>query len=340
MGAANTRAWLLEGERVLARAARPVGVRDSARAGSPEALRQGLRELIAELRGSAVDNEPQVVAAAGMITSPQGLCEVPHVPSPAGVEELAAAARWTELKDVTELPALLATGIRSGPPRMAAMRIGTADVMRGEETLCVGLAALGLVKSPGVVLSLGSHWKAIQINAGGQIEGSVTSLAGELLHTAQTHTVLASSLPPERPATLAVPWLDAGMREQRRSGHARVLFGVRLLDLAGQGTPDERYAYAAGAFIASEMDALMSLGVLAKNVPVAIVGSDAIAGGWLHALTAAGVPGGIVSPADSERGFLAGLSRIMLRAIELRSAANPSSPAGGHGDGCSRRPVT
>jgi 2-dehydro-3-deoxygalactonokinase len=332
MGTTNTRTWLLEGERVLVRAARPVGIRDSARAGSAEALREALREAIAELRASAPSKEPQVVAAAGMITSPQGLCEVPHLPAPAGAEELAAAARWTELGEVTDLPVLLVPGIRSGPPRMAAMRIGTADVMRGEETLCAGLVALELIKLPAVVINLGSHWKAIQINSSGQIEGSVTSLAGELLHAAQANTILASSLPKERPATLAEPWLEAGMREQRRSGHSRTLFGVRLLDLAGQGTAEERYAYAAGAFIASEMDALLSLGVLAKNVPVAIVGADAMAGGWLHALAAAGVPASVTPAADAERAFLAGLSRILWRALELRGAANPLSAAHGHGD--------
>ncbi|HZF40577.1 MAG TPA: 2-dehydro-3-deoxygalactonokinase, partial [Blastocatellia bacterium] len=91
-GTTNTRVWLTAGDRVIARARAGVGVRDTARDGSSERLRDALRELINKVRddvrdqGFAQSSEcaPECVIAAGMITSPLGLAEVPHVSTPAG----------------------------------------------------------------------------------------------------------------------------------------------------------------------------------------------------------------------------------------------------------------
>src|SRR5215470_11139199 len=96
-GTTNTRVWLTAGDRVIARARAGVGVRDTARDGSSSRLRDALRELIDRVRVDARDQgfaqSPVCVIAAGMITSPLGLAEVPHVPTPAGLNELAAATR-------------------------------------------------------------------------------------------------------------------------------------------------------------------------------------------------------------------------------------------------------
>ena len=50
MGTTNTRAWLVHGGEVLARASIAVGARDTARSRSPKAVRTALRDLIAEVR--------------------------------------------------------------------------------------------------------------------------------------------------------------------------------------------------------------------------------------------------------------------------------------------------
>src|SRR5205823_10458899 len=63
--------------------------------------------------------------------------------------------------------------------------------------------------------------KAVQIGQNGKIESSITTVSGELIHTAQQHTILASSVSSGQPGDLTMDWIDAGMREQRRSGLAR-----------------------------------------------------------------------------------------------------------------------
>ena len=157
--------------------------------------------------------------------------------------------------------------------------------MRGEETLCVGLLKLGLLKAGGTLLNLGSHWKAITVDNDAHVATSVTSMSGELIHAAQSQTILASALPQERPETLNEEWIEAGMREQRRSGLSRALFCVRLLEQRNECTPDDRFAFLIGAFVASDLDSLVKQGLLTSNRPVVITGDRAVCSAWKHALS-------------------------------------------------------
>jgi 2-dehydro-3-deoxygalactonokinase len=313
-GTTNTRVWLTQGDRIIARAQTGVGVRDTARDGSPARLRDALRELIAQVRAEAVNaglaQSPSCVIAAGMITSPLGLAEVPHVRAPAGLNELAASTQRHSFPEITDLPILLIPGVRSGPPRCDPETVGTTDVMRGEETLCLGLNALGLLNARSTLLNLGSHWKVIKLDQDARIVASLTSMTGELIHTAQTQTILASSVPNERPTTIDQTWLEAGMREQRRSGLARALFCVRLLEQGSDSAPEQRLSYLVGAFLASDMDAMISGGWLSQESKVVITGGGSLAEAWRNALAGSSVQAIPLSDSDVERAQLAGCHRV------------------------------
>src|SRR6185436_15350643 len=108
---------------------------------------------------------PAFVAGAGMISSALGLAEVAHIQAPADLSALAAATRCFQFAEIASLPFLLVPGVRTTLVSDGFESLDRDDVMRGEETLCIGLRMLGLVKAPGVVLHLGSHWKVIQIDA-------------------------------------------------------------------------------------------------------------------------------------------------------------------------------
>jgi 2-dehydro-3-deoxygalactonokinase len=287
-GTTNTRVWLTSGDRVIARAQTGVGVRDTAREGSSERLRNALRELINQIRDEARNQgfgkSPECVIAAGMITSPLGLAEVPHVAAPAGLNELAASTERHSFSEITDLPILLVPGVRSGPRRCDQETVGETDVMRGEETLVVGLNALGLLAPRSTLLNLGSHWKVIKLDQDARIASSVTSMTGELIHTAQTQTILASSVLQTRPDAIDQTWLEAGMREQRRSGLARALFCVRLLEQGSDGSPEQRLSFLIGAFLASDMDAMYARGLLDSQGAFVVTGGGAIAEIWRAAL--------------------------------------------------------
>jgi 2-dehydro-3-deoxygalactonokinase len=317
-GTTNTRVWLTAGDRVLARARAGVGVRDTARDGSSERLRNALRELIDQVRDDARNQgfaqspecAPECVIAAGMITSPLGLAEVPHIPTPAGLNELAAATRQYNFPEITDLPILLIPGARSGPRRCDQETVGATDVMRGEETLLIGLHTLGLLAPRSTLLNLGSHWKVIEFDQYARIAASVTSMTGELIHTAQTQTILAGSVPQARPEACDREWLEAGMREQRRSGLARALFCVRLLEQGSDGSADQRLSFLLGAFLASDMDAMVSRGLFDSAGKVVIAGGGVIAEAWRGALAQLSAQTVILDDADVERGLLAGCRSV------------------------------
>jgi 2-dehydro-3-deoxygalactonokinase len=307
-GTTNTRVWLVCGERIISRAGAMVGVRDTARDGSPARLRATLRDLIAEVSAHPDSHDPGFIAAAGMITSSLGLVEVPHLAAPAGRTELAANVRRCDFPDITPLPVLLVPGVRTGPQGADLKTVNSVDLMRGEETMCVGLLAAGLAKAPCTVINLGSHWKVITIDADGRIAGSVTSLAGEMIHTTQTQTILASAVPQTRPESLDPHWVEAGMREQRGSGLARAMFCVRLLEQGGRSTSEERLAFLIGAFIASDLDPLN--GRNAVSSPTIIAGGGAIAEAWRGALRSVSIDPTVLAPEEIERALLAGLQSL------------------------------
>jgi len=313
-GTTHTRVWLTAGDRVIARARANVGVRDTARDGTSERLRAVLRMLIDEVRGNArkigSGQSPECVIAAGMITSPLGLAEVPHVPTPAGLKELAAATRQYGFPEITDLPILLIPGARSGPRPCDQETVGTTDVMRGEETLLIGLHALGLIAPRSTLLNLGSHWKVIEFDERARIASSVTSMTGELIHTAQTQTILAGSVPQARPGMIDQTWLEAGMREQRRSGLARALFCVRLLEQGSDGSAEQRLSFLIGAFLASDMDAMVSRGLFDSAGKIVIAGGGVIAEAWRRALTQNSMPAIALNDSEVENALLTGFRSI------------------------------
>jgi 2-dehydro-3-deoxygalactonokinase len=313
-GTTNTRVWLTVGDQVVARTQAGVGVRDTARDGSSARLRNALRELINQVRDDARNRgfaqSPECVIAAGMITSPLGLAEIPHVGAPAGLNDLAAATRPHSFPEITGLPILLIPGVRCGPRPCDQDTAGTTDLMRGEETLVIGLGALGLLKPRSTLLNLGSHWKVIKLDQEARIESSVTSMTGELIHTAQTQTILASSVPPTRPTIIDRTWLEAGMRELRRSGLARALFCVRLLEQGSDSSAEQRLSFLIGAFLASDMDAMASRGLLDSEGAVVITGGGVIAEAWRDALAQHSTQAITLTDSEVENALLTGFRRI------------------------------
>jgi 2-dehydro-3-deoxygalactonokinase len=307
-GTTNTRVWLTEGDKVIAQARATVGVRDTARDGSPARLYETLRDLIAEICTRQLT--PSAVLAAGMITSPLGLAEVPHVAAPASLQNLIAATQRHHFPQITDLPVFLVPGVRSGPLQCDATTIGTADVMRGEETLCVGLTALGLLPPAATLLNLGSHWKLICLDEQACIAASVTSLSGELIHTTQTQTILASAVPPGKPESIDEHWLRAGMHEQRAAGVARALFCVRLLEQRTATTAEQRMSFLLGVYLAADLDAMRQQRFLETSRPVVLTGSGAVAAAWEGALRELEIPVRQLDEPVIEQGFLTGLQKV------------------------------
>lgn len=303
IGSTNSRGWLTRDGAILQSHSLPVGVRDSARDGSSAAM----AAAAALIRALAPSDGAFGVAAAGMITSPQGLADVPHVSAPASASDLAAGAVRLSAPGVSPVLILLVPGVRTE----AQDDDSSADLMRGEETLVIGLIALGLMAPDSLLLNAGSHWKLIAVDAGGRLARSRTSLGGEVVHAVQSSTLLSVSLPRGPLARVLPVWLEAGAEAATREGLLRALFAVRLLDQHGGTTPDQRLSWMIGACVSDDLRALVRLGHLRRGSRVLVAGPGAVPGAWAHLLRREGCEPQVLAPEAIERAFVSGLLRIV-----------------------------
>ncbi len=261
VGTTHTRAWLLDNQKVLARTRRPVGVRTTSITGNSSLLSRALRDAIGSLERAA-RRHPRFVLAAGMITSPQGLQEVPHVVAPAGKVELRQKVRMKVFPALCPHPFFLVPGVRIHPAPGRLESIERTDIIRGEESEIVGLQAQGKLQGPCLFLHLGSHTKGIQIDSRGRIMRSVSTLAGECLDVFRTQTLLSDHLPRVPVVALDARFLRSGARHLRRYGLLRALFMIRLLGENPAYTRSQLHSFLLGATVASDFQALENSGLL------------------------------------------------------------------------------
>ena len=200
------------------------------------------------------------------------------------------------------------------------------------------------------MLSLGSHWKAIHVDRDGRIVSSVTSLGGELLDVVTSQTVLAGSLPRQWPAAFDDAWVDEGVHEAQRSGFARALFCVRLLEQRVTSTPDERLAYLIGVAIGSVMDTLLARRSFRAGTRVLVTGPPALAHAFAAQLQGTSVDAVPVSATQVAHAVRTGMRQVLapqrLRAVATAlprpvhpRAGRRRAPARRHRRGASAAPV-
>jgi len=307
-GTTRTRAWLVADGVVLAEQRATVGVRDTAREGSNETLVAALREMIHALDVAAPGPRPPLVAS-GMIGSSLGLGHVPHLPAPAGVEDLARALRPLLAPGLGDRPVWVVPGVRNA--LLDDDDAGDGDVMRGEETTCVGAVALGLLTPGDAFFSVGSHWKRIAVDAAGRVAGGRTSMGGEIVEALRTATILEEAVPASWPETLPDGAVDEGIALAARAGLPRAAFEVRLRQLARQGAPVDRLGLLAGIVIGTDVERWPAPLAAGRLI---VAGAAPMADAWHRVLVARGWPAVRLPLEAVERAQRTGLEAIAHRA--------------------------
>jgi 2-dehydro-3-deoxygalactonokinase len=314
MGTTNCRVFLTEGRRIWARVEAGFGIRDVDHGKSPAHLRERLEVLIAETAQKAkncgLTTMPVYAVGAGMLTSRQGLLEIPHLAAPVSEADLARHMQPVSPRLAGGVELILAPGVRTGSLSIDLETALHSDLMRGEETLVAGLLATGLMQPDGALLNLGSHWKWIWVDDRKRIARSRTALTGELIHVTQSHTLLASGLPKSRPSMLHEDWMQRGGWEARQSGLSRALFCVRLLEQAAQGTPEERLSFLYGAFLETELIAFCQDANLLQVESICITGPPALAAAWKRRIEEMRRTVQVIQEADRDQAYLEGLGRL------------------------------
>ena len=231
------------------------------------------------------------ILLSGMVSSPSGWVEVPHIPCPANIQTLAQNA--FQIGDFNHgntwiIPGLSGLGIS-----------GDFDIMRGEEVQYFG--ARDLIKAqdlptPEVICFPGTHNKWINLanNPQGALMQFSTFMTGELFNLLADQSLLSNSINPQG------PWQEPAFlkgldNSASQGGIMHQLFTVRSLQLSSAHTHDDGEAYLSGLLIGNEIRSMLSepaqhmaehKGQYRTNRPrhVAIVGSNKLAQRYLSAL--------------------------------------------------------
>ncbi|MDZ4695115.1 MAG: 2-dehydro-3-deoxygalactonokinase [Deltaproteobacteria bacterium] len=309
-GTTHTRLWVVEVQTraVLYSDRAAIGARDGT---NPQGRARIATEIAGLIRRAIVDCETRGIVvgsafAAGMIGSPQGLCEVSHVPAPAGLAELAAGMVRVDLPG--ELQLSIVPGVRFGPQRVTVAEVGETDVVRGEEILCLGLHSEGLLPDNGTIVNLGSHWKRLGLDGDARLAQSISCLSGEFLQAVSQHTILASALPDTLDGELDPEMVDAGAEVAARQGLGRALYCVRLMSVRAGADAQACRAFLVGAALACDLPVLLPQ--VAGRVQV--VGRLALAEAFVRLGRTRGVDCQVLSAEKAENAFRAGLLAIAL----------------------------
>ena len=317
-GTTNTMVLLVEDDRVTREVQKPVGVRNTSIAGNRSLLQNTLRDLIESVAKEA-PSPPRFVLAAGMITSSLGLLEVRHVVAPAGAEKLSQNVRMRVFPSVSRLPFFLVPGVRVNRPFCRLSNAERTDMIRGEETEIVGLLSKRKHNRPWLLIHLGSHAKAIQINARGQIVSSTTTLSGECLQALQTQTILASKLASLKSRELNERFFFHGVRCAKRNGLLRACFTVRLLEENPRHRPTDLYSFLVGALLLSDLHAFESRGFLnSRKTPILLSGQTHLLAAWRLLLRKKKHEVETVTRQERIAAFLAGLRTIVFASPVFR----------------------
>ena len=248
-GTTNTRISLFQYNKATDELKISVGAR--AALSDPTCLRHGVKQGISTLleRNGVNNSSIRAVIASGMLTSDSGLMPVPHIPAPAGVKELAGAMKPVVLEDIFSAPFYFVPGVRYNGEQPLA-----TDVMRGEETECIGLMEQ-LQFDTGLLLLPGSHSKAICLQDG-KIERFSTFLSGELLSAVRESTILKASVSFEGAVPIEED-LRMGYEYCEQEGVNKSLFKVRILANFLNASPNRVYSFYCGVLLHDEIRYLL-----------------------------------------------------------------------------------
>ncbi len=251
-GTTNTRFTLLEGEKVLIRTERKIGAADKQQGSQNELLRQAVKSEIQALQTSCGLNIDEIYSS-GMITSANGLKEVPHIPAPAGLMDLAQGVHTCRLEAVCQIPFHFVPGIR-----FTGKKAGETDMLRGEEVEVFGAVTPEEEDRSILFLHFGSHNKLVHYQKG-KITRAVTTMSGELLWALKESTILKSSLCDLTDFDLSESDVLAGFQAEKDSGLTRTLFETRILQALHGAGRERALSFLYGALMASDMQAFVPL---------------------------------------------------------------------------------
>ena len=283
-GTTNTRASLWDAPGICLDIVKSeVGVRITSIEGSNASLKAAVKGLLEQLlqRNQITYEQVEGIYACGMITSREGLAELPHLIAPAGMQDFVAGLARVELPDVAPLPIHFVRGLKNRDGNdLTLCDLEKMDVMRGEETETLALLDL-FGNENGTLFALpGSHTKFVSVDAEGRMIGCLSSLAGELLSAVTLNTILAGAVGKQfAGADYNKEMLLAGYRTARDTSLARAAFSTRMLQMFIPSNEQDRASFLLGAVLENDVAAVKNSKALSvtRDMKMVIAGKEPLA---------------------------------------------------------------
>lgn len=291
----------------------------------------GFAQALAQLVGDWLVASPQApVLACGMVGSAQGWKEAAYVALPASADRLGhlgqkvtltglaahlpqvPATDWAQ-RTLTILPGLIERGPAPTLP----------NVMRGEETQIFGALLQDEVPDDFIVLLPGTHskWARVQQRTVTHFD---TFMTGEVFAALCQHSILGRSMTASDgfAADVFARGLQVASAAQGANGVLSTIFSTRTLGLEGLLPGHAQADYLSGLLIGHEVHAMamqLAQRQALADVPLWLIGSDALCARYATALQAAGLTQLRTLPQATEAGLwsMATASGLVARSAPL-----------------------
>jgi 2-dehydro-3-deoxygalactonokinase len=218
------------------------------------------RNKLADELGVELNEVPIIIS--GMASSSIGLHELPYAELPFSLDGNGVAVQAFE--DEISNPVMLISGAKN-----------ENDVMRGEETQLVGLAALlNLYHQEAIVILPGTHSKHLHIK-NGQLTGVETYMTGELFALLTTHSILKDSITKANtvePSEGEKAAFVLGLNRSKDNNLLNNLFTVRINHLLTKLNKEQNFYYLSGLLIGAEISRLHKT----ENIPLLLCGGGSL----------------------------------------------------------------
>jgi len=199
-GTTNTRAYLIRDLKVLGMIKGSIGSRDSSIAGNNLILIEGLKKVYDELlhKYGIFDSQVSRVFASGMVTSPFGIKEVPHISTPVSAKKLFESIYFHYESHFFHREFRLIRGVKTISESFKAdiSSISEVNNMRGEEIEVFGVIPnlpTDWQKSNIAIFLPGSHTHIAYVK-NKELFDIWSTFSGELFHAISSGTILSGSV--------------------------------------------------------------------------------------------------------------------------------------------------
>jgi len=244
---------------------------------------------------------------SGMVGSTIGWLEVPYLPCPA------------ELYELAENPARVRDGVFIISGMRCSNPLGAPDVMRGEETQLLGARHLDGLLDDGrqLVCMPGTHTKWVSLHEG-VVQEFLTAPTGELFAMLCEHSVLVRDK--ATPITHQPADFERGLAESVRHPEVNLLhrlFQSRSLRIDQQLTAEGASSWVSGLLIGSDVGGALALFPdFPRASPVFVIGTPQLTESYSRALARHGRKAVCI---EGDKAALAGLTYVHLELERQKS---------------------